>query len=74
MNIGRFLALVDEFRDEAQLLIVSHQKKTMEIADALYGISMQPGGASKVVSEKVARAQSLTVEDRGRDVVTVDAL
>ncbi len=74
VNIGRFLALVDEFRDEAQLLIVSHQKKTMEIADALYGISMQPGGASKVVSEKVARAQSLTVEDRGRDVVTVDAL
>ena len=57
VNIGRFLALVDEFRDEAQLLVVSHQKKTMEIADALYGISMQPGGASKVVSEKVSRAQ-----------------
>ncbi|MGB9111913.1 MAG: hypothetical protein WCF24_04210, partial [Acidimicrobiales bacterium] len=73
VNIGRFLALVDEFRDEAQLLIVSHQKKTMEIADALYGISMQPGGASKVVSEKVSRAKSLAVEDRGRDVVTVDA-
>jgi len=55
VNLGRFLALVDEFRDDAQLLIVSHQKRTMEVADALYGISLQPGGASKVVSEKVDR-------------------
>ena len=37
----------------AQLLIVSHQKRTMEAADCLYGVSMQPGGSSKVVSEKV---------------------
>ena len=56
VNLGRFLDLVDEFRAEAQLLIVSHQKRTMEIADALYGISLQPGGASKVVSEKVRGA------------------
>ncbi len=55
VNLGRFLALVDEFRADAQLLIVSHQKRTMEVADALYGISLQPGGASKVVSEKVER-------------------
>jgi chromosome segregation protein len=55
VNLGRFLNLVEEFRDEAQLLIVSHQKRTMEIADALYGVTMQPGGASKVVSEKVRR-------------------
>jgi chromosome segregation protein len=52
-NLQRFLALVDDFRDEAQLIIVSHQKRTMEVADALYGISMQPGGASKVVSERL---------------------
>ena len=76
VNIGRFLALVDEFRDEAQLLVVSHQKKTMEIADALYGISMQPGGASKVVSEKVSRARALSTSERslrcrdGRRIVT----
>jgi chromosome segregation protein len=55
VNLGRFLDLVDEFRSDAQLLIVSHQKRTMEVADALYGISLQPGGASKVVSEKVDR-------------------
>ena len=52
-NLFRFLKLVDEFRSEAQLIIVSHQKKTMEYADALYGVTMQPGGASRVVSERV---------------------
>ena len=53
-----FLALVHEFRDEAQLLIVSHQKRTMEAADALYGVTMTPGGSSKVVSQKVRRESS----------------
>ncbi len=53
MNLHRFLALVQEFRKEAQLIIVSHQKRTMEAADVLYGVSMKPGGSSKVVSEKV---------------------
>ena len=54
MNLSRFLALVEEFRAEAQLIIVSHQKRTMEAADVLYGVSMKPGGSSKVVTEKVA--------------------
>ena len=52
VNLHRFLDLVHEFRQEAQLLIVSHQKRTMEAADVLYGVTMQPGGSSKVVSEK----------------------
>jgi len=54
MNLHRFLDLVHEFRREAQLIIVSHQKRTMEAADILYGVTMQPGGSSKVVSEKVS--------------------
>jgi len=54
MNLHRFLDLVHEFRQEAQLIIVSHQKRTMEAADILYGVTMQPGGSSKVVSEKVS--------------------
>lgn len=53
VNLHRFLGLIDEFRSEAQLVIVSHQKRTMEAADCLYGVTMQPGGSSKVVSEKV---------------------
>jgi chromosome segregation protein len=55
VNLMRFLALVNEFREEAQLIIVSHQKRTMEAADALYGVTMAPGGSSKVVSQKVPR-------------------
>jgi chromosome segregation protein len=54
VNLHRFLGLVDEFRKEAQLLIVSHQKRTMEAGDSLLGVTMQPGGSSKVVVERVA--------------------
>jgi chromosome segregation protein len=53
MNLHRFLDLVHEFRDEAQMLIVSHQKRTMEAADTLYGVSMPPGGSSRVVSQSL---------------------
>ena len=56
VNLHRFLDLVNEFRAEAQLLIVSHQKRTMEAADCLYGVSMPPGGSSVVVSQKVEDA------------------
>ncbi len=54
VNLHRFLELISEFRQEAQLIIVSHQKRTMEAAECLYGITMQSGGSSKVVSERVA--------------------
>jgi chromosome segregation protein len=53
VNLHRFLGLVHEFRDEAQLIIVSHQKRTMEAGDALYGVTMAPGGSSRVVSQRV---------------------
>ncbi|HUJ67763.1 MAG TPA: hypothetical protein VLX59_19620, partial [Acidimicrobiales bacterium] len=54
VNLHRFLDLIHEFRDEAQLLVVSHQKRTMEAADCLYGVTMAPGGSSRVVSERVS--------------------
>ncbi|NBP72236.1 MAG: hypothetical protein EBU57_03425 [Alphaproteobacteria bacterium] len=54
VNLHRFLNLIQEFRRDAQLLIVSHQKRTMEAGDALLGVSMQPGGSSKVVTERVS--------------------
>ena len=54
VNLHRFIDLINEFREEAQLLVVSHQKRTMEAADCLYGVTMAPGGSTKVVSEKVA--------------------
>ena len=52
VNLHRFLSLVAEFRRDAQLLIVSHQKRTMEAGDSLLGVSMQPGGSSKIVTER----------------------
>jgi chromosome segregation protein len=52
VNLHRFLDLVHEFREEAQLVVVSHQKRTMEAADVLYGVSMPPGGSSRVVSQR----------------------
>jgi len=54
VNLHRFLGLIHEFRQEAQLLVVSHQKRTMEAGDSLLGVTMQPGGSSKVVTEKVS--------------------
>ena len=48
-NLRRFLRIVDEFRQRAQLLIVTHQQQTMEAADVLYGVTMEPGGSSQVV-------------------------
>ena len=53
VNLHRFLDLIHEFRDEAQLLIVTHQKRTMEAGDVLYGVSMPPGGSTRVISQRV---------------------
>ena len=58
VNLHRFLGLIAEFRKDAQLMIVSHQKRTMEAGDSLLGVSMQPGGSSKVVTEKASTATS----------------
>ncbi len=67
MNLNRFLALMQEFRREAQLVVVSHQKRTMEAADVLYGVSMKPGGSSKVVSEKVDIEKMQQLAESGSD-------
>ncbi len=56
VNLRRFLDLVEEFRSEAQLIIVSHQKRTMEVADNLYGVTMRTGESSRVVSERLRSA------------------
>lgn len=48
-NLRRFLRIVDEFRREAQLVVITHQQQTMEAADVLYGVTMEPGGSSQVV-------------------------
>ena len=55
-NLRRFLRLVDQFRGSAQLVIVTHQQQTMEAADILYGVTMEPGGSSQVVAKRMTSA------------------
>ena len=57
VNLQRLLDVISEFRASSQLIIVTHQKRTMEIADTLYGVSMQADGVSKVVSQRLRRVE-----------------
>ncbi|HWB88664.1 MAG TPA: chromosome segregation protein SMC [Acidimicrobiia bacterium] len=52
-NLRRFLRIVDEFRRRAQLIIVTHQQQTMEAADVLYGVTMEPGGSSRAIRKEM---------------------
>lgn len=52
-NLGRLLSIYTELRESSQLLVVTHQKRTMEIADALYGVSMRGDGVTTVISQRV---------------------
>ncbi|PID96525.1 MAG: chromosome segregation protein SMC [Actinomycetales bacterium] len=52
-NLGRLLTLFAELRDSSQLIVITHQKKTMEIADALYGVSMRGDGVTALVSQRL---------------------
>lgn len=52
-NLGRLLAIFENLRESSQLIVITHQKRTMEIADALYGVSMRADGVSAVVGQRV---------------------
>jgi len=62
-NIDRFLQLIRRFSDRAQFVIVTHQKRTMDAADVLYGVSMGGDGVTKVVSRKLPREVAEDSED-----------
>lgn len=53
-NLGRLLGIYEELRENSQLLVITHQKRTMEIADSLYGVTMRGDGISTVVSQRLA--------------------
>ncbi len=53
-NLHRFLRLVDQLRESAQLVIITHQQQTMQAADMLYGITMEPGESSKVLAKRMS--------------------
>jgi chromosome segregation protein len=58
-NLRRFVAFLDTLRGHTQFIVVSHQRRTMEMADVLYGVSMQADGVSKVVSQRLDRRGKL---------------
>ena len=55
VNLGRFLSLVRRYQDQTQFIIVTHQQRTMEIADTLYGVAMDADGTSRVLSRRLTR-------------------
>jgi len=56
-NLGRLITLLEELRDSSQLIVITHQKRTMEIADALYGVTMRGDGVTTVVSQRIRDVQ-----------------
>ena len=52
------LEIYEELRENSQLVVITHQKRTMEVADALYGISMRGDGVSAVISQRLREAAS----------------
>jgi len=62
LNIDRFLTLLRKYAERAQFIVVTHQKRTMEAADSLYGVSMGGDGISKVISRKLPPAQAAEAE------------
>ncbi|WP_203899319.1 chromosome segregation protein SMC [Virgisporangium aliadipatigenens] len=54
VNLGRLITLFEQLREKSQLIIITHQKRTMEVADALYGVTMR-GGVTEVISQKLSR-------------------
>ncbi|MGZ4626236.1 MAG: chromosome segregation protein SMC, partial [Kineosporiaceae bacterium] len=56
-NLGRLLAILEELRGTSQLIVVTHQKRTMEIADALYGVTMRGDGVTTVISQRIREDQ-----------------
>jgi chromosome segregation protein len=58
VNLGRLLTLVEQLRSTSQLIIITHQKRTMEIADALYGVSMRGDGITGVISQRLRELET----------------
>ncbi len=58
-NLSRLLGVFEELRERSQLIIITHQKRTMEIADALYGVTMRGDGVSEVISQRLRESESV---------------
>ncbi len=61
VNLGRLLDVIEELRQSSQLIVITHQKRTMEIADALYGVSMRGDGVTHVISQRLREREPQAV-------------
>jgi chromosome segregation protein len=57
-NLGRLIVIMEELRSSSQLIVITHQKRTMEVADALYGVTMRGDGVTTVVSQRLTEAST----------------
>jgi chromosome segregation protein len=58
-NVGRFTTLLDEFKTETQFLVITHNPRTMQAADAVYGVTMQEPGVSTIVGVRLAEREAV---------------
>jgi chromosome segregation protein len=73
LNLDRFLALLRRYSDRAQFIVITHQKRTMEAADWLYGVSMGGDGVSKVLSRRLPPEAVTPTDANGEDGVPTAA-
>jgi chromosome segregation protein len=57
VNLGRLIDIIEELRSTSQLIVITHQKRTMEIADALYGVSMRGDGVTQIIGQRLREAE-----------------
>ncbi|WP_010523534.1 chromosome segregation protein SMC [Nesterenkonia sp. F] len=64
-NLSRLLVIFEELRESSQLIVITHQKRTMEVADALYGVSMRQDGSTRVISQRLDPGRREAGDDVG---------
>jgi chromosome segregation protein len=60
VNLGRLIDIIEELRSSSQLIVITHQKRTMEIADALYGVSMRGDGVTQVIGQRLRETEPVS--------------
>ncbi len=60
VNLGRLIDIIEELRSSSQLIVITHQKRTMEIADALYGVSMRGDGVTQVIGQRLRESDQVS--------------
>ena len=60
VNLGRLIDIIEELRTSSQLIVITHQKRTMEIADALYGVSMRGDGVTQVIGQRLRESDPVS--------------